>query len=118
MGDHVLVAQREVLPHTNPRSVGVLGEVVDEVVTGLDVLGCSGVVIGDNSTPHLVIVDDLQIILGDDTKVARASLESLEKVGVSSSVGIHDGSISQDNLIILNVVTGVSDTCSVESITT
>lgn len=43
---------------------------------------------------------------GDETKVARAALESLPKVGILLGVGVDDGAIAEDDLEVGDVVRG------------
>ena len=76
----------------------------------VNVLGRHGV----RTSPNLARLDSLQIESSNDSKVATSALQSPEQVLVARLVGLDDGAIGEDNLVVDNGVTAEADLVAVE----
>ena len=52
----------------------------------------------------------------DEAKVARAALEGLEEIGMLVGVGVDDGSVGEDDLEVLDRITGEAMSTTVEGV--
>lgn len=66
------------------------------------------------TSPDLGRLDNLQIKASDKTEVAAASLQGPEQIGVARLVGLYDGTVGQDDLVVDDGVAGPANLVTIE----